>query len=189
VRTFLREILLTVILALAIFLLIHATIQSFVIVEHCMEPNFQEGERLLVNKLAYHFSEPERGDVIILHPPSDPKAIYIKRIIGLPGDTVEVKEGAVYINGIKLDEPYIKEPPAYTFHKKIIPENEYFVLGDNRNNANDSHTGWTMPRQNIIGKAWLAFWPPEKLGFVHHYPLDKQLPGSAEYVVALTGAD
>jgi signal peptidase I len=179
-RTFLREILLTVALALVIFLLLQATVQSFVIVEHCMEPNFQEGERVLVNKLAYHFGEPERGDVIILHPPSDPKAIYIKRIIALPGDAVEVKDGAVYVNGTKLQEPYIKEPPAYTLHKEIIPGSEYFVLGDNRNNANDSHKWGTVPRQNIIGKAWLSFWPPEELGFVHHYPLDKQLASSTE---------
>jgi signal peptidase I len=170
-RTFLREILVTVILALVIFLLLQASVQSFVIVERCMEPNFQEGERVLVNKLAYHFGEPERGDVIILHPPFDPKAVYIKRVIALPGDTVEVKGGAVYVNGTKLDEPYIKEPPAYTLGKEIIPENEYFVLGDNRNNANDSHNGWTVPRQNIIGKAWLTFWPPGEWGLVRHYPL------------------
>jgi signal peptidase I len=151
-----------------------------------MEPQFHEGDRLLVNKVVYHFGEPKRGDVIILHPPSDPKAVYIKRIIALPGDTVEVKGGAVYVNGTKLDEPYIKEPPAYTLHKEIIPENEYFVLGDNRNNANDSHNGWTVPRQNIIGKAWLIFWPPGEWGLVTHYPLQEQLASSSEYITAFT---
>jgi len=179
-RTFLRETLVTVILALVIFLLLQASVQSFVIVERCMEPQFHEGDRLLVNKVVYHFSEPKRGDVIILHPPSDPKAVYIKRVIALPGDTVEVKGGAVYVNGTKLDEPYIKEPPAYTLGKEIIPENEYFVLGDNRNNANDSHNGWTVPRQNIIGKAWLTFWPPGEWGLVRHYPLQEQLASSTK---------
>jgi len=142
-----------------------------------MEPEFQEGERLLVNKVVYHFHEPERGDVIILHPPLNPEAVYIKRLIALPGDTVEVKTGAVYVNGSKLDEPYIKEPPTYTFHQKKIPENEYFVLADNRNNANDSHKGWTVPRQNIIGKAWLSFWPPGEWGLVPRYSLQEQLKG------------
>jgi len=179
-RTSFREILITLISAIVIFFLLQTTVQSFIIVEHCMEPNFHEGERLLVNKVVYYFHEPERGDVIILHPPSNPKAIYIKRLIALPGDTVEVKGGAVYINGTKLDEPYIKEPPAYTFHQKKIHENEYFVLGDNRNNANDSHNGWTVPRQNIIGKAWLSFWPPGEWGLVPHYPLQEQLASSSK---------
>jgi len=178
--TFLRDTLITLILALVLFLLLQATVQSFVIVEHCMEPGFQEGERLLVNKVVYHFREPERGDVIILHPPTDPQAIYIKRIIALPGDSVEVKMGAVYINGSKLDEPYIKEPPTYTLYEEIIPENEYFVLGDNRNNANDSHKGWTVPRQNIIGKVWLSFWPLSEWGLTAHYPLQEQVASSTE---------
>ena len=178
-KTFLREVLLTLIMAIVIFLLLQATVQSFVIVEHCMEPQFHEGERLLVNKVVYHFTEPKRGDVIILHPPFDDKAVYIKRVIALPGDSIEVKNGSVYVNGTKLDErAYIKEPPAYTFHLTEIPENEYFVLGDNRNNANDSHKGWTVPRENIIGKAWLSFWPLKEWGLVIHYPLQEQLASS-----------
>jgi len=179
-RTFFRDTVITLVLALVIFLLLQATVQSFIVVEHCMEPGFQEGERLLVNKVVYHFHEPERGDVIILHPPFDSKAVYIKRIIALPGDTVEVKMGAVYVNGSKLDEPYIKEPPSYNFLETKIPKNEYFVLGDNRNNANDSHKGWTVPRQNIIGKAWLSFWPPKEWGLTAHYPLQEQLANSTK---------
>jgi signal peptidase I len=180
-KTFLREILLTLIMAIVIFLLLQATVQSFVIVEHCMEPQFHEGERLLVNKVAYHFTEPKRGDVIILHPPFDDKAVYIKRVIALPGDSIEVKNGSVYVNGTKLDErAYVKEPPSYTFPLMEVPENEYFVLGDNRNNANDSHKGWTVPRQNIIGKAWLSFWPLKEWGLVIHYPLQEQLASSTK---------
>ncbi len=177
-RPLFRDILITLALAVVIFFLLHITLQSFVVVESCMEPNFYEGERLLVNKVVYHFHDPGRGDVIILHPPFDPELVYIKRIIALPGDTVEVKDGAVYVNGTKLDEPYIKEPPAYTFPLTEIPEDEYFVLGDNRNNANDSHRGWTVPRENIVGKAWLSFWPLSEWGVVHHYPLEEQLEGT-----------
>jgi signal peptidase I len=180
-KALLREIALTLILAIVIFLLLQATVQSFVIVEHCMEPGFHEGERLLVNKVVYHFTEPKRGDVIILHPPLAPQLIYIKRLIALGGDSVEVKDGAVYVNGIKLDErAYVKEPPSYTFSLMEVPENEYFVLGDNRNNANDSHKGWTVPRENIIGKAWFSFWPPSEWGLVANYPLDEQLASSTE---------
>jgi len=178
--TLLRDTLITLIMALVLFLLLQATFQSFIVVENCMEPGFQEGERLLVNKVVYYFHEPEMGDVIILHPPTDSKAIYIKRIIALPGDSVEVKMGAVYVNGSKLDEPYIKEPPTYTFYEAIIPENEYFVLGDNRNIANDSHKGWTVPRQNIIGKVWLSFWPLSEWGLTAHYPLQEQVANSTK---------
>ena len=174
-RTVLREVLITVIIALVIFLILHAAVQSFVVVGSSMEPNFQEGERLVTNKLVYKLHQPARGEVIVFHPPNNQQTDYIKRVIAIPGDSVEVKNGAVYVNGAKLDEPYIKEPPAYKLDKRKIPENEYFVLGDNRNNSNDSHNGWTAPRQNIIGKAWLTFWPPKEWGLVRHYPLQKQL--------------
>jgi len=146
-----------------------------------MEPGLQDEQQILINKVVYYFHEPERGDVIILRPPPpyNPEATpFIKRIIALPGDTIEVKNGAVYVNGLKLDEPYIKEPPAYNLQQKKIPENEYFVLGDNRNNANDSHNGWTVPRQNIIGKAWLSIWPPGEWGLVPNYSLNEQLESS-----------
>jgi len=178
-RTFLREVLLTVVLALVIFLLLHATVQSFIVVGSSMEPNFQEGERLVTNKLVYKLHQPERGEVIVFHPPNNQQTDYIKRVIALPGDSVEVKNGVVYVNGTKLDEPYIKEPPAYTLTERKILENEYFVLGDNRNSSNDSHNGWTVPRQNIIGKAWLVFWPLKEWGLVRHYPLQEQPASSS----------
>jgi len=142
-----------------------------------MEPNFQEGQRVLVNKVIYKFREPERGDVIVLHPPPpySPKAIpFIKRIIGLPGESVEINEGIVYIHKedgsvLPLDEPYVIKPAKYPFKGNTIPENEYFVLGDNRNNSDDSRNGWTLPRQNIIGKAWLSIWPPDRWRLVANY--------------------
>jgi len=166
-----RDILITLAAALVIFFGLQATVQNYVIWENCMEPNFYDGQRILVNKIVYNFHEPERGDVIILQPPPpyDPDATpFIKRIIGLPGETIKILDGEVYINEVKLDEPYIKEPPNYAM-KYDITENHYFVLGDNRNHANDSHTGWTVPSENIIGKAWVTIWPLDKLGLVATY--------------------
>ena len=98
--------------------------------------------------------------------------------MGLPGESVEIRQGTVYIHKkdgsiLLLDEPYIKEPPAYNFQQKKIPENEYFVLGDNRNNANDSHNGWTLKREDIIGRAWISIWPPSTWGFAPNYSFEK----------------
>ena len=168
-RAFSREVLVTLILAGGIFFLLQTTFQSSIVVGCSMEPSLEEGQRLLVNKAIYNFREPERGDMITFHPPDNQQADYIKRIIGLPGDTIEVKEETVYINGSKVDEPYIKELPRYTIRQRKIGENNYFVLGDNRNNSNDSHNGWTVPRQNIIGKAWLSIWPPGEWGLANNY--------------------
>ena len=180
-RAFFRDILLIVVAAAVITLLIQATVQKSSVNGYCMEPGLQDEQQLLINKVVYYFHEPERGDIIILHPPPpySPKATpFIKRIIALPGDTIEVKNGAVYVNGSKLNEPYIKEPPAYNLQQKKIPEDEYFVLGDNRNNAKDSHVWGTVPRQNIIGKAWLSIWPPSEWGLISNYSLTGQLESS-----------
>jgi signal peptidase I len=177
-KAFFREVLITIILALIVFLVAQATIQTYVVVMTSMEPSFHEGQRLVVNKAAYFFGEPERGDVIIFKAPNGKADDFIKRIIALPGDTVEVKGRAVYINGTKLDEPYVKSPPNYTLAEKEVPENNYFVLGDNRNNSNDSHHGWLLPRENIIGKAWLSTWPPSYWGIVPDYALGEQLANS-----------
>ncbi|MBA7473365.1 Signal peptidase IB [subsurface metagenome] len=174
-KRFLREILSTIILAVIIFVLLQTTFQTFIVIQCCMEPNFQEGQRLIINKVVYHFHEPEMGDVIILHPPFNPETTFIKRIIALPGDTVEIKMGAVYVDGYPLDEPYIKEPPSYIMREREVPADNYFVLGDNRNNANDSHIWGTVPRENIVGKVWLSIWPPARWGIVPDYPLQEQL--------------
>ncbi len=177
-RAFLREILGTLILAVVIFFLLQTTVGSFIVVGRSMEPSLQERQRLLVNKIVYSFHPPERGDVIVFHPPNNQRADYIKRIAALPGETIEIKMGAVYINGSPLHEPYIKDPPNYTFHQYEIPKNEYFVLGDNRNSSNDSHNGWVVPRQNIVGKAWLSIWPPSEWRLAPNYPLQEQLEGA-----------
>jgi signal peptidase I len=171
----LRDILAPVLLAIAIFFLLHTFVPSYVIASQSMEPSLQVNQRVLVNKIGYNFHEPERGDIITFYPHSDREAIpFIKRIIGLPGETVEINQGVVYIQKedgtiLSLDEPYIKEAPGQPYHGDKIPDNEYFVLGDNRNNSSDSRTGWTVKREDIIGKAWISIWPPQEWGLAPNY--------------------
>lgn len=174
-KTFARELIITIVLALVIFLGARLTIQTFVVLMTSMEPNFHEGQRLVVNKAVYFFGEPQRGDVVVFDAPNRASEDFIKRIIGLPGDKVAIINGNVYINDVALDEPYIMESPSYTMTEKEIPEDMYFVLGDNRNHSNDSHNDWLVPRDSIIGKAWLSTWPPDDWGTVLNYPLNEQL--------------
>lgn len=180
-RTLFRDILITLTLAAVIFLGLQATVQKFVVEGPSMNSKFHHGQQLLVNKAVYKFfHEPERGDVVIFHPPGNRQGNYIKRIIGFPGESVEIREGIVYIHMedgtvVPLDEPYITNPARDAFQGGKIPENEYFVLGDNRNNSDDSRRGWTVPRQNMIGKAWLSIWPLGEWGLAANYPLQEQI--------------
>ena len=169
-KSFLRDTALIVIAAVAIFFLKQAAFPTTIIRFTCMEPTLLEKQRVVVNKVVYHLHEPERGDVIIFDPPFKSEEPFIKRIIGLPDETVDIKDGKVYIhrdgNTLILDEPYIKEPPAYTMDQFEIPEDNYFVLGDNRNRSGDSHAGWTVEREDIIAKAWLSIWPFNRWGVI-----------------------
>jgi len=175
----LREVGITILIAVAVFVCLRLTVQAYTVVMSCMEPNFHDGECIMVNKVCYRSSGPQRGEVIIFAPPFDSPHPFIKRVIGLPGETVEIKDEKVFIDGIPLEEEYIMASPSYTMPATEVPENEYFVLGDNRNNANDSHNGWTMPRDNIIGKAWFTYWPPSKWRVVKHYSYP-ELNGAGE---------
>jgi signal peptidase I len=134
-----------------------------------MEPTLHSGQLVLVNRLAYKIGQPERGDVIVFYFPRDPEQEYIKRLIGLPGDHVVVQEGQVLVNGALLEEPYIAAPPGYA-GDWMVPEGQYFVLGDNRNNSSDSHQWGTVPVAFVIGKALAVYWPPTDWKIVPSFP-------------------
>jgi signal peptidase I len=165
----LRELIETLALTLVIFLLIRFAVQNFRIEGFSMEPNFHDGQFLIVNKLVYMLHPPERGDVIVFIPPNTTARDFIKRVIGLPGDHVEIVNGRVLVNGAALDEPYPLNPASYSAGAVTVPPDEYFVLGDNRNNSSDSHSWGTVSAKSIIGKAWVSYWPPQVMGFIPTY--------------------
>lgn len=140
-----------------------------------MLPTLQINDRLIIDKISYNFSNPDRGDIIVFSPTDTLKAqkfkdAFIKRLIGLPGDKVEVKEGRVYVNDQPLKENYIEERPNYNFGPVTVPPNQYLVLGDNRNNSYDSHYWGFVPRDRIIGRAVVRFWPPNRVGEIDPIP-------------------
>ena len=162
-----REIVETLLLTLFIFWIVNTVTGRFRIEGSSMLPTLTEGEMIIINKLSYYLDEPERGDIIVLDYPNDPSREFIKRLIGLPGDRIEVANGQVYVNGAAIDEPYINERPAYS-GSWTVPEGQYFVLGDNRNNSSDSHIWSFLPREDIVGKAWVIYWGPEDWGLAPH---------------------
>jgi len=160
----------TLILSIVLFAAINTVSARIRVDGASMEPTLQSGEFVIVNKLAYFFGEPNIGDIIVFHFPSDPRRRFIKRVIGLPGDTVTIREGQVLINGSILEEPYLAEEPRYHGEWRIAP-NEVFVLGDNRNNSSDSQNWGPLDINEIIGKATLVYWPIETIGLIPHYDL------------------
>ena len=185
-KSAIREIAVTLLVALVLFLGIHYSLQNSEVISGSMEPTLSIGERLFVNKLAYKFGHlPQRGDIIVFIPPPQVNSDtdYIKRIIGLPGEIVRIQDGNVYVDNptdgteIKLAEPYIAAPPSYTYISPVIPPDNYFVMGDNRNNSGDSHTGWTVPGSNIVGRAWWVIWPFSKFGSAPNYKLSNDAQG------------
>jgi signal peptidase I len=171
----LRETAITLGIAVVFYLLLQLFIQSSIVENISMQPGLIEGQRLIVVKAAYWFNGPQRGDIVIIYPPIESDKQWVKRCIGVPGDTITIQNGNVYVNGIALNEPYIKAKPNYTYSSYTVPEDEYFVLGDNRNHSEDSHFGWTVSRSDIVGKAWLRIWPLNKFGSVGNYPLNDQV--------------
>ncbi len=132
-----------------------------------MLPTIQLQDRLVVDKISYKFSEVNRGDVVVFRPPSNVDQSgtdWVKRVIGLPGEKVEIRDGKVFINEQELTEPYELEKPNYTYDPIIVPEGSYFVLGDNRNHSKDSHYWGVLSNQNIVGKVFIRYWPLDGFG-------------------------
>ena len=156
-----------------------------------MEPTLHTGQYLLINKVAYTklegitldlaqqtgiaprdaisyypFGGPQRGDIAVFQYPGGPERDFIKRVIALPGDLVQIERGKVYVNGVMLDENYIRAVPSYSVPAQKVPDGQYFVLGDNRPNSSDSHIWGYVPEANMIGRAWVSYWPPSDWGAV-----------------------
>ncbi len=188
-----KDVVETLVLTAVIFLLVRAVVQNFKVEGRSMEPTLHNGQYLVINKALYWhvdadvldkvfpglvgptaqrdgavylFGEPQRGDIIVFRYPLDPSRDFIKRIIALPGDTVEIRQGKVYVNGQYVDEAYINDTANYSWSAHKMAPGEYFVLGDNRNNSSDSHVWGPVPRDNIIGKAWVSYWPVDQFGFL-----------------------
>lgn len=160
--SFLLETIQTIVMAVALYFLIDSVVARVRVENISMEPTLQPGEFILVNRLAYRLGDFNYGDVIVFHYPPNPQEDYIKRVIGLPGDEVKIQDGVVTVNGYPLTEPYISAPPQYTGTWKI-PEDQIFVLGDNRNSSSDSHSWGYVPRENVVGKALVIYWPFNQL--------------------------
>jgi len=205
-----RELVETVILALLIFFAVRAVVQNFRVEGASMEPSMHNDQYLLVNKAIYYrldmgrlhdvlpflpgsddgerhlFRAPNRGDVVVFRFPLDPDRDFIKRVIGVPGDTVEIRDEKVYINGVALTENYVLATPNYTYGPRVVPAGMYFVLGDNRRNSFDSHAWGSscspqqqcefVPEENIIGQAWITYWPFDQLGLINNKDIKIQAP-------------
>lgn len=194
----LREIVETLLLAVIIFLLVRSVVLNFRVEGLSMTPNLSDGEMLLVNRNAYAnfdlyalidwlpqvahaqertvypFDPPERGDIVVFEPPTPSSKPYIKRVIGLPGERVEIHDGAVFIDGQELNEPYLEGeetdcPGRGECGEVVVPEGQIFVLGDNRDNSQDSRAFGSIPVSDVIGKAWVTYWPSDHIGIVPHY--------------------
>jgi len=158
-----REIVETIVLTVLMFLIIRLAVQNFNIDGHSMEPNLHDQELILVDKWSYIFHTPSRGDVIVFQAPPNPTQDYIKRIVGLPGDVITVQDNTVFVNGKRLQEKYIDEHyqgnPYQPIVNSIVPPNSYFVMGDNRGGSSDSREWGCVPKESVVGRAALIYWP------------------------------
>jgi signal peptidase I len=189
------EIVETILLALLIFVMVRGVVLNFRVDGNSMEPTLSHSEMLIINRRAYTsfdlnailsflplvdrqgedrryiFNPPRRGDIVVFRPPGASSDPYIKRIIALPGETVEIQDGSVFVDGVRLNEPYVSSATSWrgggSNSVVTVPSAEYFMLGDNRENSSDSRSFGTVPKENIIGKSWIAYWPP---GSVQIFP-------------------
>lgn len=171
-RETLREIGETVVLIAIIYALVNLACARFVVDGPSMQPNFQTGQFLVVSRVNYLLTNPQRGEVVVFHYPNNPAQDYIKRVVGLPGETVEIRDTLVYVNGVPLEEPYINEPCQPGSCRDNLWElgaDEYFMLGDNRNHSSDSRSFGAVKRQYIVGEALIRYWPPQDWGIIQGY--------------------
>ena len=166
-KRFVFDILETIVLAVVLFVGINALSARVRVDGYSMRPTLEDGEFVLVSKLSYFWGDVTRGDIVVFHFPLNPEEELIKRVIGLPGDRVMVENGQVYVNGQAISEPYIAQSPLYS-GEWLVEENHLFVLGDNRNNSNDSKDWGLMPMENLVGKAVLIYWPPPMWNLLDH---------------------
>lgn len=165
----LRELLETIVPALLIAVLINVFLGQATRVDgQSMEPSLYTDERLVVEKLSYRLHGPQRFDIVVIRVPSQGDDLLIKRVIGLPGETVEIRDGVVYINDVALEEEFLEQRTSPGRVARItVPPLYVFVMGDNRGQSNDSRSFGPVPIENIIGRAWLAYWPLDSAGLVH----------------------
>jgi signal peptidase I len=160
-----------VVILLVSFALVFGFVRPFVmeafwIPSESMVPTLLVGDRVLINKFIYRFTELERGDIVVFESVEDPDQDLIKRVVGLPGDTIAVRNGTLFVNGELQKEPYTNEklPDVSYFPKATVPKGHVFVMGDNRANSSDSRRFGSVPEENIEGEAFLRFWPPDRAG-------------------------
>jgi signal peptidase I len=200
IRGVVRELLETALFILLIFFIVRGIVQNFKIEGSSMEPTLHTGQYILVNKLVYfHFDlnapmrlfpgqedlpqrviypfyQPRRGDIVVFEYPQDVSKDYIKRVIGLPGDQVEIRDGQVFVNGQQIEQPYLEGTPTYCVIGYAcqsgivtIPEGHLFVMGDNRSNSSDSREWGPLPFDRVIGQAWVLYYPVSDWGLVPHH--------------------
>ena len=199
-RALIREIIETIILSLLLFLGVQFTVQTYQVEGASMRPTLAQGQYLLVNKLVYRhfnvggvgeyttelayaqpanifpFDAPNLGDVVVFNFPHDPTRDFVKRIIGVPGDTVEIRDGQTFVNGVRLHESYVTRPDDDDMDAFTVKPNEFFVLGDNRLQSNDSRDWGAVPLEYIVGRAWVRYWPPDEIRI---FSADSGATGSA----------
>jgi len=165
----LREIIETLVLTAVIFLGVRVLVQNYKVEGYSMEPTLDDGQYLLINKVGMHFHHMDRGDIIVFQYPLDPSKSFVKRVVALPGDTVEIRDQQTIVDGKVVKEPYLRSPENGFYQRTVVPPGEFFVLGDNRNNSSDSRAWGMLPQKDVIGMAWVSYWPPPRWGVVREY--------------------
>ncbi len=194
-REFIRELIETLLLSLAVFLALHLSVQNFRVEGSSMVPTLTEGQYIVANKIIYSrvttdsvlgllpfaqpsgdgnslytFHPPKHGEIIIFNYPTDRSRDLVKRVIGVQGDTIEIQDGQVIRNGEPIDEPYVVNKDRRTYDPVEVPENSYYVLGDNRGSSSDSRDWGFLSDEHVVGRAWISYWPTDKLGVLHAFP-------------------